>query len=335
MRALPVLCRSLLLSAFAPLMATAADAGQSADATFFTGAELDNQDSRRFDLGMSLRSARGTRFDLAGSRAETDSDALNVSSTSAMAKLGRDFGSVGIAAGVRHVRDEDISQTLGWIGEAFVDFASARVTATIESKSTDFDETPFEASAAELGLAGSGNVSGTAECGVDAMGYGLRVSVDRATWSLYGSAMHFEYSADDCSAAVASADSGGPEGAEMPASQMPIAITRPEVLSAFGSIVTSRLSGYSATLLPREAALLERSLMVGAAYALSSGSTLGIELYRDSEQFAPAETTTLLGYFAFALSRVVSMELSLGATDTELLDNSVFAGLRFSASFGG
>jgi hypothetical protein len=94
------------------------------------------------------------------------------------------------------------------------------------------------------------------------------------------------------------------------------------------------LGGYTSTLVPREAALLESSFMIGASVAVGARSTLGVELYHDTEQFAPVDSSTLLGYFSFGLTESLSLEFTLGAREADGFDSATFAGLRLSATIG-
>jgi len=106
-----------------------------------------------------------------------------VSSTYAFGQLTHDFGRFGLGAGVRHMRDEDLSKTLGYQGSAFLDLTAARFTAAVESRSTDFDDAPFTASGSDLGLTGVTSASGIAACSVDSLNYGLGFSIARPSYS--------------------------------------------------------------------------------------------------------------------------------------------------------
>jgi hypothetical protein len=137
-------CIVSLMGVAVPVASLAADSAGSS--TFFAGAEFDNQDSRRFDLGMTLRSSGGTSLSLVGSRTDTEAETQDLNSTYAFGKVTRDFGRIGLGAGVRHMEDDGFTETLGLLGTAFLDFGQARITATIESRQTDFDDALFEAS---------------------------------------------------------------------------------------------------------------------------------------------------------------------------------------------
>jgi hypothetical protein len=87
------------------------------------------------------------------------------------------------------------------------------------------------------------------------------------------------------------------------------------------------LAGYTSTLLPRDAALLESSIMAGASVDVGSRSGRGIEFYHEVEEFSPVEADTLLGYFDFDVSERVTLELTIGATDADGYDTAAFVGI--------
>ena len=88
------------------------------------------------------------------------------------------------------------------------------------------------------------------------------------------------------SASLTSTTGGSTPGPVGPAERAPIRVTRPSVVTQLASNAIGGFSGYSSTRVPREAALLESSLMVGASFSFSPRTMLGVELYQDSEEFA-------------------------------------------------
>jgi len=302
-------------------------------ATFFAGAEFDSQDSQRLDLGMTLRSGGGTTLNLTGSRTDTETETRDLTSNHAFGKVTHDFGRFGLGAGIRHMEDQGLTSTLGLLGTAFVDLEQVRITATLEGRETDFDDAVFTASGADLGLEDVTTASGTAACSVNSLGYGLGIELAQPRWTLYASATVFDYSAYKCAVEVTST-TGATPGAPAGPGRAPFGIARPGIVTQLAAGITRPLGGYTSTLVPREAALLESSLMIGAGFALGARSTLGVELYHDTEEFAPIESTTLLGYVTFELTEALSLELNLGAREADGFDSVTFAGLRLSATVG-
>jgi hypothetical protein len=325
--------RLLLASlAAAPLIATASDGGRT---TFFTGIEVNNEDSQRFDLGITGRTRGGTSIELVGSRTESDSTVLDFSSTYASARVDHDFGRFGFGAGVRHIRDQDLTKTLGFLGSASLNFASGRLTATVETRDTDFDDTAFSTDGALLGLSSGTTASGIASCSVGALGYGLGLNVGGERWSFYASGSLYDYSSYKCATAITSVTGGGSGGSTGgPPGNAPVSVRRPQTVTQLATGTTGRFGGYTSSLIPRESALLESSVMAGTSVSLGSRTSLGVELYRDSEEFAAQETNTALAFVGFRFTPALSAELTLGASDTKGFDTTMFAGLRISATIG-
>lgn len=315
-----------LAALVAPRVLPAAESGSASHTTFFTGVELDTEEGQRFDLGLNL--ARGpTAFALEGSRSEADLGDIDYASTFVRADLTREIGRYGLGGGLLHIQDEDIVDTTGANALAFADFANLRLSAQLDYRTSDFADSPFTVSGAELGVPVLGTVSGTAACSVDSFGYGLGLRVLRGRASFHGWATGYDYSSYECAATVTSVapgDPNSPRGA--------ILVRRPRLARQLASSIISRRSGYSGTLAPRDATLLESAFTLGASYTLGPRTTLGLEVYRDTEEFAPIESSTLLGYLDLQVSRAAALEFTLGTTDTELLDESAFAGVRVSAS---
>lgn len=322
-----------LLAAVVVPAAVAEEPGESGGSSIFAGVDVDNQDSSRFAIGLSLLSAGGTSGELVAVRSETSSDTLDLSSTYASGQLGHDFGDFGFAAGVHYLSNDRLAEMLGLFGRAFVDFSGARLTATIETRDTDFEDTAFTASGADLGLDGVTSASGIANCSVASLGYGLRLQVTRPRWSFYASGTSFDYGSHECTATITET-TGGSDPGPGPGVPVPIDVRAPTTVSQFVSGVGGGFAGYSGTLVPRDGLLLESSVMVGASFAAGSRNVIGFELYGDREEFAPVQTTTALAYLVHRFSPQVSANLNVGATESDELDSSVFAGVRFTRHFG-
>ena len=325
-----------LCAALAAMLAPApALADRSPGTTFYAGAEFDDQDSQRIDAGLSFLSEGGTGVDVAGSWTDTDWTSGSLSSSYLYGLVSHDFGRFGVGAGLRYMRDEDLTETLGFLGTAFVDFESARLLAMLETRDTDFDEASFTATGEDIGLPEITSVSGTSKCSAGSLGYGLALDATMERWSFYASAMGYDYDSEECTVEITSIDGGsaggGGNGGGMGAGPYGVKGPMAERMVAGAA---APLAGYTYTLVPREAALLESSFMAGAGFALGSRSTIGLEFYHESEEFAPVETDTLLGYYSFDLSESFAMEFRVGISATDGYDDATFVGLRFYASPG-
>jgi hypothetical protein len=300
--------------------------------SLYSGAEVDDEDGTRFDIGASISTRGGTLWSLAASRAEVDSETESLVSTSAAFSIDHDFGRFGVNAEVRPMREDGVSESLSWLAGAYADFDLVRFGATFEWRDVQFDETTFTASGAELGLGGVTSATGTADCSVQSTGYGLTGRLDRPRWSLYGSATAYDYSGYDCTSDLNALTIGQTVVPVTPGSRAPINTRRPGLFRRMAIGLTRRFDGATASRIPRETALLESTLMVGAELATSARITFGAELYRDSDEFAPDSTATFLGYLDYRATEILSITATLGSSSSDSLGRFNFVGLRLSAS---
>jgi hypothetical protein len=298
----------------------------------YSGAEVDDEDGTRFDLGASISTRRGTLYSLAASRAEVDSETQSLVSTSAALGIDHDFGRFGVNAEVRPMRQEDVSESLSWLAGAYADFDLLRVGATFEWRDVELDQTTFTASGTELGLSGITSAAGTADCSVQSTGYGLTGRLDRPRWSVYASAAGYDYSGYDCTSNLTALTIGTNVVPVAPGSRAPINARRPGLFRRMAVGLTRRFDGATASRIPRETALLESTLMAGAELVTSTRTTFGAEIYRDSDEFAPDSTETFLGYLDYRATEILSITATLGSSNSDSLGRFNFVGLRLAAT---
>lgn len=299
----------------------------------YSGAEVDDEDGTRFDLGASISTRGGTLYSLAASRAEVDTDAQSLVSTSAALGIDHDFGRFGVNVEVRPMRQEDVSESLSGLVGAYANFDLLRIGATFEWRDVEFDRTTFTASGTELGLSGVTSAAGTADCGVTSTGYGLTGRLDRPRWSVYGSVTGYDYSEYDCTSNLTALTIGSNVVPVAPGSRPPINARRPGLFRRMAVGLTGRFDGATARRIPRETALLESTLMVGAELATSTRTTFGAEIYSDSDEFSSDSTETFLGYLDYRMTATLSLTATLGSSNSDFLGRFNFIGLRASASF--
>lgn len=314
-------------------MAQSGDSPQGVVVSAYSGGEVDNDDGNRIDLGVSVSTQGGTTYTLAGSHAEVDSDTGPLTSTAVLAALDHDLGRFGLSGGLRHVREEDLSKALTWLGGMYADLEPVRLGVNVERRDIDFDDTPFTVSGSDLGLTGATNATGVAACSLASTGYGVNGRVAQRRWSLYGSAMKYNYAGHECSSTLSSLTTSGSPVPVAPGSRAPISVRRPQTFRSVAANATGAFNGLSASRIPRETALLESSLMLGAQLITSARTAIGAEGFRDADEFAPTKTTTFLAYLDWRATEVVSITATLGTSDSDSLGRLQFLGLRATASF--
>lgn len=314
-------------------VAQSADSAHGPVVSAYSGGEVDDDDGSRIDLGLSVSTPGGTTYTLAGSHADVDSEAGPLVSTAAAAALEHDFGRFGLSGGIRQVREADVSKALTWLGSVYADVEPVRLGAAVEWRNIDFDDTPFTVSGSDLGLTGVTTATGTAACSLTSTGYGVNGRLNQPRWSLYGSAIAYNYSGYDCASTLTALTVGGSQIPVTAGSRAPIAVRHPVIFQRVAANVTRAFDGLTASRIPRETALLESTLMLGTEVTTSARTTVGAEAYRDADEFAPTKTTTFLAYLDWRVTEAVSITSTIGTSDSDSLGRLQFLGLRATASF--
>lgn len=304
---------------FASTNALAADPAPPVNAaSIYAGGEWGDTDSQRLDAGAVFRYRTATVFSVSMSRGEAALLEGQAVSTYATARVTHDFGSFGLGAGVRHGEVENISDTLGWFASAFYDYRDIRIVAEIESRDSELANYSFTE---DFGP-GLGVVSGVSGCDVASIGYTAQFTLGRPRWSLYASARGYDYDDYECDLVSAQLDDSGPPGRG-----------RGRALGrrlAAGAL--QRVSGFASRLMPRESTLLESSASLGAMMPFSDRWYGGLELYHDVEKVGGSDFATALAFAGLRLrDGTWNIEVSLGHTAVDVIDDTTFVGLRVTA----
>ena len=91
------------------------------------------------------------------------------------------------------------------------------------------------------------------------------------------------------------------------------------------------VQGFGSRLIPREAMLLDSSLALGVSLPVHESWIAGAELYRDKENIGGDSSQTLLAFANRRISATWAVELTLGFSDSESVEDTSFAGVRVSA----
>jgi hypothetical protein len=290
---------------------------RGAAASVYAGFELGNTDSRRMDAGASVQFRESWNASAQVARAEFELPDADMVSTVFNVKLSHDFGKFGVGVGIRQGEIEDVVSTDGIFAAAFVDQDALRFTLEIESRGSDLAPAPFTE---DLGD-GAGVQSGVSRCSVDSLGYQAQVNVDRPAWAAFAAYRFFDYDDFDC-AVTPNVNTGGP-----PAHARGRALGR-----RLGAGAIQPVTGFSSRLIPREAALLESSVALGVVVPLRDRWLAGVDLYRDQELVAGNSYSTALAFAAYQFTMTWTVELTVGYSDAEVVEDTAFAGLRVIAS---
>jgi len=310
----------------------ASGAGAATQTQAYAGLEIGDTDSNRMDAGVMVQFLDRWTANASVSRAHVEFPDARTNATSALAKASYDFGAFSLGAGYRHGDIEDVSTNRGWLLTAGFEHRELRFGFEVEARETTLEPAAF---AEDLGGT-IGVASGISRCSVDGTGYQGRVDWDRPTWSMFASWRVFDYDDYDCALDITSVIPPGPgpgngngngNGNGPPAHAHGRALGRRLAMASAGDV-----TGAASRLVPRETALLESSAALGFTTPVAGQWIGGVELYRDVEKLDGGDTLTGLVFAGRRLSDTWSLELSLGYSKADGIDDTAFAGVRVTAA---
>jgi hypothetical protein len=318
--------RGVLVLSMVAVLAAAASAGTPADEARNTsvsaGLEVSDTDSRRVYLAASTNIDQNWSLDAGLTRADLELPDFTTQSTLASAGVSRAFGDFSVGAGFRHSEIDGVSSSREWLVRGSANYQALRFGLEVGRREATLDPSPF---VEDLGP-GTGVVSGISRCRVDALGYRGSVNLDRETWSGFVSLRLFDYGDYDCALEITSG--GGPPGNGPPPHARGRALGRRLAATTLDTAI-----GAVSRLVPREVSLLESSAALGFSTPVAGRWIGGIEAYRDVEKIDGSEYLTGVLTAGTLLTDTWSLELSLGYTAADVIDDSAFAGVRVTAAF--
>jgi hypothetical protein len=305
------------------LLASLSGGAGAADSLWLlsAGAELDDEDGYRFDLGATWAPTRATSINAYAGSADTSADFNDFTSRIASLGIDHSFGQLGLSLDVRWWGDSELFDSSALAGTLYFKEARWRFALHGELRESEFDPFAFDVRIPIRGVLVP--VSGSAECGLDNSGYGASLSYTGKSWSVAAAGTQYEYSATDCSLTSLSIP---PQAGDLPP------ISR-EIFRRIASAVLMRGAQLLGSALTRENGFLDYSLWGSVAYRWGLNS-LGLDYFHDREEFQGLVADTLIGSVTFPVSNRLDLELRLGATDSELSGTIAFAGLTLFVFLG-
>lgn len=296
----------------------AAHADSSDDAWLLTlGTELDDEDGYRVDVGAAWAPNAATWVNAYAGIADTSTDFTSFSSRMASLGIDHSFEQLGVSMDLRWWGDSDFFESRALAGSLYFKKEGWRWALRGEVRESDFDPVRFDVEIPIRNLIVP--VSGSAECGLDNYGYGASVSHTGRLWSVLLAGTQYQYSSADCTLTELVVP---PQAGNLPRSRELNRRITATVLARGGELLGSALT--------REYGFLDYSLW--GSVALRSGvNTLGLDYFRDREEFQGLVADTLIGSFTFPVSNRLDLELRLGATDSDAAGTVAFAGVALFA----
>jgi hypothetical protein len=295
---------------------------QSTVGSASVGVDLSSTDSRRVYAAGDYSFGGGWSVDAAIALADVDLPDASTRSTLAGVNLSYGFDRFTLGGGFRHSEIDGASRSDDWLVRGSWRYDTARIGLEVGHRASSLAPSPFtEDLGGELGVA-----TGISRCDVDGIGYRGSVSLDRPAWSAFASLRVYDYDDFDCTLeitpVVGSPDDGPPEHARGRA------LGRRLAAAPLESII-----GATSRLVPREASLLESSASIGFTTPVASNWIGGIELDRDVEKLDGSEYLTGIVSASTVLDHDWTVELSLGYSVADRVEDSVFAGVRVITYF--
>jgi hypothetical protein len=290
-------------------------------ASVSVGADISNTDSHRAYATGSLDLDDRWTVDAAVARADLEMPEAETQSTLASINLSYDIHGLSVGAGYRHSEIDGVSRSDDWLVRGSYRFDELRFGLEVGKRDSTLAPSSFTE---DLG-AGTGVVSGISRCRVNGLGYRGSADLDRPTWSGFATLRVFDYDDYDCTLEISG---GGPTGNPLPARARGRALGRRLAAATLDDVI-----GVTSRLAPREAALLESSASIGFTTPVTARWIAGLELSRDVEKLDGSEYLTGTVTASTQLHRDWTLELSLGYSMADDIDDSAFAGVRVITYF--
>jgi hypothetical protein len=301
--------------------------GPSTVASVSIGADVSNTDSRRLYATGDFDVAKDWSVNAGLARSDLDLPGESTQSTLASAGVGHRLGAFTVGGGFRHGEIDGVSRTNDWLVRGSWRNDAARLGLEVGRRDATLAPSAFtEDLGGEIGV-----VSGVSHCDVDGIGYRASVDLDRPTWSGFASLRVFDYDDFDCTLDIASA--GGPSPPGPPAHGPPPHARGRALGRRLAGATLDEVIGATSRLVPHDAALLKSSASIGFTTPVSSTWIGGLEIDRDVEQLDGGEYLTAIVSASRLLTSDWTLELSLGYSLADAVDDSAFAGVRFVTYF--
>jgi hypothetical protein len=286
------------------------------------GVDVSNTDSRRVYAAGDY--SFSDRWTLDGAIALADIDLPDASTQSTLAGVNLTYGfdRFSVGGGFRHSEIDGASRSDDWLVRGSWRYDTARFGLEVGHRASSLAPSAFtEDLGGTLGVA-----SGISRCDVDGIGYRGSVNLDRPAWSGFASLRMYDYDDFDCTVEITPVI--GAPGHGPPAHARGRAVGRRLAAVPLESII-----GATSRLVPREASLLESSASIGFTTPVASAWIGGIELDRDVEKLDGSEYLTGIVSASTVLDHDWTLELSLGYSVADHVDDSAFAGVRVITYF--
>jgi hypothetical protein len=314
------LLASALLCAAPLVTSTAALAAERDRWTLGGSAELEQDGGWALGGDLAYRTAGGTRLRAAVARSELKSDNLDALTTTR------------VSGGVRH-RFADtgpaVSLDLTWWQDpdtvtarelaAAAEFGPPELTLGVSARLRRSEFEPFAVrGTVQLPNGRTILLSGTADCELDDLGYGLDLIRDTGAWSFSLSGRKYDYDDTECSFSSRSLDA--------------LSRARSGVFRQFAAAQAQRLSRIAASQSDEQTSFLDYQAGGGVAWRRDADQ-FGLDASHSREEFDGLESNALTLHWTRVLDDGVDVVVYGGATDSDAWGTLPFVGVAVSRTF--
>jgi hypothetical protein len=309
-----------LLCAASIVASAVASAAERDSWTLGGSVELEQDGGWALGGDLAYRTAGGTRFRAAVARSELKSDNLDALTTTRL------------SGGVRHAFGDagpSVSLDLTWWQDpdtvtareltVGAEFGPPELTLGVNARLRRSEFEPFAVrGTVQLPNGRTFLLSGTADCELDDLGYGLDLTREVGAWSLFVSGRKYDYDDTECSFSSRGLD----------------ALSRAQsgVFRQFAAAEAQRLSRIAASQSDEQTSFLDYQVGGGVAWRRDVDQ-FGLDVSHSREEFDGLDSNALTLHWTRVLDDGIDVVVYGGATDSDAWGTLPFVGVAVSRTF--
>lgn len=296
-----------------------APAAQPASWTLGGSAEVEQDGGWALGGNLAYRTG-GTRYRASVARSELKSDNLDALTTTRLSGGVRHaFGDAGPAVSLDFAWWQDPDTVTARELTAGAEFGPPELTLGVNARLRRSEFEPF----AVAGLVQLPNgrpllLTGTADCELDDLGYGLDLTRDTGAWSFFVSGRKYDYDDTECAFS----------------SRLLDALQRVQsgVFRQFAAAQAQRLSRIAASQSDEQTSFLDYQVGGGVAWRRDADQ-FGVDVAHSREEFDGLDSNALTLHWTRVLDRGIDVVVYGGATDSDAWGTLPFVGVAVSRTF--
>jgi hypothetical protein len=283
-------------------------------------AELEQDGGWALGGDLAYRTTGGTRFRAAVARSELKSDNLDALTTTRLSGGVRHaFGDAGPAVSLDLTWWQDPDTVTARELTAGAEFGPPELTVGASARLRRSEFEPFAVGGTVLLPNGRPiQLTGTADCRLDDLGYGLDLTRDTGAWSFFVSGRKYDYDDTECSFSSRALDA--------------LSRTQSGVFRQFAAAEAQRLSRIAASQSDEQTSFLDYQVGGGVAWRRNADQ-FGLDVSHSREEFDGLDSNALTLHWTRMLDDGIDVVVYGGATDSDAWGTLPFLGVAVSRTF--